>query len=248
MRPLRVSPAASAAHTTTGAMVPCISQLAADPATLGVLFAKLSGSGIAFASILLFTPIILNILRHRTGEGISLATFWMQLIGFSAVFLYNNSKGFPLAAYGENVSLALQSLVILVLAKHFSKEGITKRFCFGLSVYGAWVTSYLAGWLPASATFGMQVVAMTIITGAIVPQIILNFKRKDTGEWSILTAVMSTGGNALRVFTTLQLTHDPLLLTGYLLGFAVNATLLWQIIAYRKPAGASEGANQSKAA
>ena len=34
------------------------------------------------------------------------------------------------------------------------------------------------------------------------------------GEWSIITAIMSTGGNAIRIFTTLQLTHDPLLLTG----------------------------------
>ena len=34
------------------------------------------------------------------------------------------------------------------------------------------------------------------------------------GEWSIITATMSTGGNAIRVFTTLQLTHDPVLLAG----------------------------------
>ena len=34
------------------------------------------------------------------------------------------------------------------------------------------------------------------------------------GEWSIVTAMMSTGGNAIRVFTTLQLTHDPLLFSG----------------------------------
>lgn len=27
----------------------------------------------------------------------------VQLIGFSAIFIYNHGKGFPLAAYGENV-------------------------------------------------------------------------------------------------------------------------------------------------
>lgn len=76
--------------------------------------------------------------------------------------------------------------------------------------------------------------------GAMVPQIMLNFRRQDTGkpsmhllppdhvcrplkppwflpyagEWSILTAFMTTCGNALRVFTTLQLTQDPILLAG----------------------------------
>jgi hypothetical protein len=59
----------------------CVAELAtADQTqTPGVLFANLTGSGIALGSILLFTPIILNIIRHRTGEGISMLTFWMQV-------------------------------------------------------------------------------------------------------------------------------------------------------------------------
>eukprot|EP00192_Tetraselmis_astigmatica_P018233 CAMPEP_0117674208 /NCGR_PEP_ID=MMETSP0804-20121206/14905_1 /TAXON_ID=1074897 /ORGANISM="Tetraselmis astigmatica, Strain CCMP880" /LENGTH=239 /DNA_ID=CAMNT_0005483041 /DNA_START=478 /DNA_END=1197 /DNA_ORIENTATION=- len=196
------------------------------------LFAHISGMGMAVGSILLFSPIIFNILTHRTGEGISLTTFWLQLVGFTAICLYNNSKGFPIAAYGENISLAIQSLVILVLATAYQKA-VSAPFIAGLAVYFAGLAACLAGVVGPALMLAMQVVATVVLTGAIVPQILLNHQRKDTGEWSIFTAFASAAGNAMRVFTTLQLTRDPLLLTGYILGFGVNAILLWQIIYYK---------------
>jgi hypothetical protein len=43
---------------------------------------------------------------------------------------------------------------------------------------------------------------------------------------------MSMGGNLIRIFTTIQLTKDPLVMSGYCLGFATNLILLSQVIFY----------------
>ena len=39
-------------------------------------------------------------------------------------------------------------------------------------------------------------------------------------------------GNSIRIFTTLTLTKDPLLLLGFALGFSLNGALLGQILFY----------------
>ena len=53
-----------------------------------------------------------------------------------------------------------------------------------------------------------------------------------TGQYSPVTAGLSVLGNSIRIFTTLTLTKDPLLLLGFVLGFCLNAALLGQILFY----------------
>lgn len=71
----------------------------------------------------------------------------------------------------------------------------------------------LALWgLPPAAWTPVQVLSSAIGVGALLPQILLNFRQGSTGEWSAITAGLSTAGNGLRVFTTVQLTGDPVLM------------------------------------
>ena len=53
-----------------------------------------------------------------------------------------------------------------------------------------------------------------------------NFKEKSTGGWSPLSAFFATLGNAIRIFTTLSLTQDNLILAGFFVGTALNGLLL----------------------
>ena len=83
--------------------------------------------------------------------------------------------------------------------------------------------------MPPWALSMLQLAATVSVTGALVPQLLLNARRRSGGGWSPLTAGLSALGNAVRVFTTVQLTRDPLLLGGFIAGFAVNAAMLAQI-------------------
>eukprot|EP00750_Incisomonas_marina_P032443 INCI9178.4.p1 GENE.INCI9178.4~~INCI9178.4.p1 ORF type:complete len:176 (+),score=24.95 INCI9178.4:439-966(+) len=75
--------------------------------------------------------------------------------------------------------------------------------------------------------------ASTVSTLAILPQIFLNFKRRSSGEFSPITALLATGGNGLRIFTTLVVTGDVVLLLGFIAGSIVNGVLLLQIYCFR---------------
>ena len=58
------------------------------------------------------------------------------------------------------------------------------------------------------------------------------------GGWSPISAGLSTGGNAARIFTTVQLAGGNKLLMGqYFLGFLLNGLLLGQSLVWPTEAG-----------
>ena len=120
-------------------------------------------------------------------------------------------------------------------------------FAGGAACYAALLAAGLSG-LPPHALSALQLVATVSVTGALLPQLALNARRRSSGGWSPLTAGLSTAGNALRVFTTLQLTHDALLLAGFVAGLVVNAALLTQILVYGDAAPEAEPARAAEAA
>jgi mannose-P-dolichol utilization defect protein 1 len=240
--------------------------------TLASLLGMVMGAG----SLLLYSPIVLRLVRTRSAEGMALSTWALQLFGFTAGVLYNATKGFPLTAYAETLSFTVQvraaacgaprcaaperhacalsrarresrrlsraarrpdarprpqSAAILVLVAHLQRRLRTPAFAAGGVVYVCLCVAGLRG-MPPWALSTLQLAATVSVTGALVPQLLLNARRRSGGGWSPLTAGLSAAGNAVRVFTTVQLTRDPLLLGGFLAGFAVNAALLAQIFIY----------------
>ena len=119
----------------------------------------------------------------------------------------------------------------MVLVAHLQRRLRTPAFAVGSVVYACLCAACLRG-LPPWALSTLQLAATISVTGALIPQLLLNARRRSSGGWSPLTAGLSAAGNAVRIFTTLQLTQDPLLLGGFVAGFAVNAALLAQIYVY----------------
>jgi hypothetical protein len=256
--------------------------------------ASLLGLAMGAGSLLLYSPIVLRLWRTRSADGMAASTWALQLFGFTAVCIYNTSKGFPIAAYAETLSFAVQarararacererargasgdrtrtalsvasfdrawacrarraapdarahtrasryplsaacraqSGAILLLVAHLQRRLHMWPFAAGAAAYVALLAAGAAG-LPDVALSALQLVATVSVTGALLPQLWLNARRRSSGGWSPVTAGLSAAGNALRVFTTLQLTRDALLLAGFLAGFTVNAVLLAQIYLY----------------
>jgi hypothetical protein len=63
-----------------------------------------------------------------------------------------------------------------------------------------------------------------------MPQILMNIRRGDSGELSMISTGLSVAGNAARVFTTLVLVKDPLILATAASQLLLNGVLLWQTI------------------
>ena len=66
--------------------------------------------------------------------------------------------------------------------------------------------------------------------GGRLPQILLNYKRGNSGELSITSTGLSVAGNLSRVFTTVVLVKDPVILAAAGSQLILNSILLWQTI------------------
>lgn len=75
----------------------------------------------------------------------------------------------------------------------------------------------------------LQASTISIVAiGGRLPQIVLNIRRGNSGELSITTSALNLAGNMARMFTTLVLTQDSLLLIANAVQGVLNTVLLWQ--------------------
>lgn len=125
----------------------------------------------------------------------------------------------------------LQNLVIIGLMFHYRK-GMSKRSKIAISVGivagSAWL---FTGACPDKLLVGLQAMSVALIAfGGRLPQIILNARRGNSGELSAASTGLSLAGNVARVFTTITLVGDPVILAGAMSQMLLNGILLLQII------------------
>ena len=182
-------------------------------------------------AMVLYTPILIKLWKAKNGEGLSFQTWIFNLLGFTAAVLYPLKKGFPVSTYVEGIALCLQSLLILGTLSFY--KGAIWNFLIALFLYTISLVFLAGPVIPVKYVSFLQLAATVSCNYAQIPQIVLSYKLKKS-SWSIISATMSTLGNLIRVFTTITLTKDPLILYGHVIGAMTNAILLLQIILYSK--------------
>lgn len=98
---------------------------------------------------------------------------------------------------------------------------------------------------------GVQIsVGFAMSLGARVPQIVLNYRRGNSGELSLITCALSSLGNLARCFTTVILTADWVLFASTFAQFVLNGILTWQCVDTERQnrAAASAADGETKAA
>lgn len=199
------------------------------PSNISDVIAKALGYLIGLGSMTLYTPIIHTIWSSQSGSGFALQTWIFTLMGLTLSAAYPFQKGFPLSAYVELMISAAQAIIVLGLLCHF--DGILPTFALGMGLYSAVVGLLFMSKIPPQYLNILQIISTVMCNYANIPQIILSFQLQKT-QWSSMTAAMCVAGNLVRIFTTIQLTNDPLFLVGYVIGVLTNGTLLVQTIIY----------------
>ena len=207
-----------------------VASAATTPAASGDVVARVLGYSMGAGSLLLYSPIILKLLDQKRADGFSHETWIFTLIGLTAGVLYPFKKGFPISTYVEILILSIQSFGILGLV--CSYKDMFREYVLGMGVYLAVVAALFKFTLTPSVLNSLQWVSMLVCNYAAIPQIMLTH-RTQKASWSPITSLMSMVGNSVRVFTTLQLTGDKLVLGGNLMGLVCNVTLLVQSYLYR---------------
>ncbi|EMS52174.1 hypothetical protein TRIUR3_32226 [Triticum urartu] len=163
-------------------------------------------------------PQILKILKHGSVRGLSVASFELELIGYTIALAYCIHKGLPFSAYGELAFLLIQGTIsnsMEIQMGNVEKSlsfSNTADFVFILPAFPKqWLFRYcglaptvLAGKIDPGLFEILYASQHAIFFCARVPQIWKNFTNKSTGELSFLTSFMNFAGSLVRVFTSIQ--------------------------------------------
>ncbi|XP_010270885.1 PREDICTED: mannose-P-dolichol utilization defect 1 protein homolog 2 isoform X2 [Nelumbo nucifera] len=177
------------------------------------LISKLLGYCIVAASTTVKVPQILKILKHKSVQGLSVAAFELEVIGFTIALAYCLHKRLPFSAYGELVFLLIQAIILVAIIYYYSQPVGSKT----------WIRALL-----------YCAVAPTILAGQIDPVLFEALYNKSTGELSFLTCFMNFGGSIVRVFTSIQEKAPTSMIMGSMIGIVMNGTILSQILLYWK--------------
>lgn len=192
------------------------------------------GWAISGASMSLYLPIAAGIVRTGSADGLSVTTWALNVLGFAAAIVYPLRKDFPLSSFFDTICLEAQSVLVLALiVANMRERSRTLALVAALAIGGAAFAGVVA-FAPAWSLVVIQAAATASMTIALLPQIGKNFRRKSSGGWSRTSALLSTVGNAIRVFTTLTLTGDRLLLVGFGCGLLLNGVLLAQTLVWEQ--------------
>jgi mannose-P-dolichol utilization defect protein 1 len=197
------------------------------------LLVKALGLLIILGSFLNKLPIILNIWRSRSTAGLSRASVYGEIAIYLTGALYGALEGYPISAYGENVALTVQSVVIMLLIYAYTVVSMGEQIAAAAvaAAYGAAVVALL----PPSHYPLLMAAVWPVQVFSRGSQIVQTFRLKHTGTQSAVTNGMNLAGSCIRIGTTIgEVGWDWAVLMGYALSVALNGTQLMQYVVYRE--------------
>ena len=104
-----------------------------------VCLLQVLGYAIVAGAGLLKVPQILGVLRSRSAQGLNLASFELENIGFSIHTAYGFVLGLPFSAFGEAVIILLQNTFLLAIIYYYARAPLWRAFLMiVLTAFGGW--------------------------------------------------------------------------------------------------------------
>lgn len=169
--------------------------------------------------------------RCRSVDGLSLTSFVSEVAAYTISVAYNLRFQYAFSTWGDTLMTMGQHLVIIGLIFHYNTS-IKKGLKAGMIL--AFVASCIflfSGACSTGTLKALQASCMALLAlGGRLPQIILNVRRGNSGELSIMSTGLSAAGNLARVFTTITLVGDPIILATATSQLVLNTILLYQTL------------------
>lgn len=206
--------------------------LTRDPTCLSLLLSKLIGLAIVAAASIVKVPQILKLARSQSAAGVSFTSYALETASFLITLAYNVRSGWPFSTYGETALILVQDVVIAVLVLHFGgADGVAGGFVAGVVGVGYALLGPVEV-VDQKALGYLQAGAGVLGLASKVPQIVTVWRQGGTGQLSAFAVFNYLVGSAMRIFTTLREVDDPVILYGFVAGFALNAVLAAQMVYY----------------
>jgi len=225
-------------------------RLMGDPACANTLFAEFDlqpdcvklfiskglSVGIVIGATIVKLPQIIGILRAGSARGVSLGSQLLEVVMYTGACLYNIHNGNSFGTWGEAFFQAIQALIICVLVMRFT--GRTMAILALFAAYGGALALVFSGTVPQ----GTLTTALTALQGLSIPITVTSralsiwqvVAEKATGELSVISSFLMLAGACARVFTTMTLVKDQLIMLSFAVGAFMNFCVLTLFFIYPK--------------
>jgi len=179
-------------------------------------------------------PQVIAIVRTKTVKGISESSLAIETLACLCFCSYNFLMGHPFKTWGEMAMITLQCAIQVVLYWTLAADHlrVAPRAVAVVLVFVG-IVALQKGCLPEALMPALGLAPTVLGSVSRLPQIIMNFNQKHTGNLSIITWGLSGVGNSVRIVTTLLTLSDPITLFGHAIAFILNFTLVFQILFYQ---------------
>jgi len=220
---------------------------------LSVAISRLAGIGIIIGACFNKAPTVMNMLEAKSAAGFSRLSLYLECLFYANSGVYSWQQGHPITAYGENLVLLVQTMVMVALVWHFSAanadvpptttssteksssvgvRGTEKIAVVLLSILYFMVT---LRFLPPKWQYLLHAFNDVIILYSGGLQVRETYRIQHTGAQSILTTSMNLIGELLRVFTTIEETNGDInMLLSFGLCVALSAIMFGQYFYYQR--------------
>lgn len=203
---------------------------------------KALGLGIVVFGSIMKVPQILNIVNNRSARGISLSMYTLEVMAYAISLAYAVRSRLPFSTYGENASLTVQNMIILLLVIAYTADVRTGRVDPAAHSNKITIAAVLMGIgslalatpsiIPAQTLTFLQACTIPISLASKVPQMAELHREKSRGQLSSFVVFAQLLGTIARIFTTMTETDDKLLLWGFGLAGVFNAVIAAQVVYY----------------
>ncbi|PRP76644.1 hypothetical protein PROFUN_14970 [Planoprotostelium fungivorum] len=217
---------------------------ATDQKCFSELLSKALSYAIILGALILKVPQIIKIVNAKSGEGLSVVSHVVELVGGLLTIVYSFRKDYAFSTYGEvilPVRLCISpstDLIIIFLIYRYSSSSLAPAVLITAAYFGLGYVLMAEELIPISTLTAIQSgLNIPLLFLARVPQIYTIFKNGTAGQLAIITWILNLAGSTARVFTTFKETGDLLLTAAYALGAFFNFVIILQILWYgNKPA------------
>ena len=204
------------------------------------LFKSFLGYSIVFSSSFLKLPELFLIIKHESGNGMSIITLCLEIFVNTFSLSYHRQKKFPFSTFGECAFILFQNLVMLILISYYSKkrnQKLRKRFLFSIFlIFG--IFFFILGnefqIIPFSLINFLYKLCFPLSMIRKFPQIYLTFRIRYRGVLSPITTMFVLLGSIGRLYTTIIQLHDFQVIIFNISSCILNGILFIQTIIYPK--------------
>mmetsp|Transcript_14766 Transcript_14766/g.23091 ORF Transcript_14766/g.23091 Transcript_14766/m.23091 type:complete len:260 (-) Transcript_14766:951-1730(-) len=199
------------------------------------LIVKGLGVAIILGSFLNMAPMIVNVISSKSVTGLSLGSLYGALLMYCNGAFYGLLQGHPITAYGENLALNGQTMVlVLTIWKLQDKPPVSmQHIVTALTGYVSYCFAALY-LLPEEMQYLLLASNWPLLLYSRGSQILTTQQLKHTGPQSIITITLNLVGVLIRILTTIsEVGWDMTLLSGFALSAVMSFILFVQYFVFR---------------